>query len=53
VIAVHTDGTYTVEYPGGGLQRVAGEATIGSNVWVRGRRIEGGAPALSGYEIMV
>lgn len=53
VIAVHADGTYTVEYPGGGLQRVAGEATVGSNVWVRGRRIEDEAPALPGYEITV
>lgn len=47
VTAVHGDGTATVEFPGGGTQRVRGSATVADNVFVRNGLIEGEAPALT------
>lgn len=46
VAAVHTDGTATVQYPGGGTQRVRGEAESGDRVFVQGGVITGPAPTL-------
>jgi len=45
--AVHTDGTSTVTYPGGGTQRVRGTASVGASVFVRDGVIEGNAPGLT------
>jgi len=53
VTADHTDGTVTVQYPGGGTQRVRGEALAGAVVWVRDGRLEGAAPALSAVDLAV
>ena len=53
VDAVHTDGTCTVSYPGGGTQRVRGTAAVGASVFVRDGVIEGGAPALTPLVIEV
>lgn len=53
VLAIHADGTGTVEYPGGGRQRVAGDAAVDDVVWVKSRRIEGVAPALPAYDMGV
>jgi hypothetical protein len=55
VISSHSDGTATVEFPGGGQQRVRSVMSLGSSsavsagdrVFVRNGVIEGGAPALS------
>ena len=52
-VVVHGDGTRTVEYPGGGRQRVAGEAAQGEGVWVKSGRIEGTAPSLPAYDITI
>lgn len=53
VTATHTDGTVTVEYPGGSTQRVRGQASIGQKVFVRAEAVEGIAPALPVVEIEV
>ncbi len=45
VVTSHTDGTVTVEFPGGGQQRVRGDITSGA-VYVRNGVIEGEAPDL-------
>jgi hypothetical protein len=47
VTAVHSDGTATVQFPGGGTQRVRGTATVTDRVFVRNGVIEGEAPALT------
>lgn len=47
VTAEHADGTVTVQHPGGGTQRVRGEATVGAQVFVRAGVVEGIAPALT------
>jgi hypothetical protein len=47
VTAVHADGTATVEFPGGGTQRVRGAATVTDSVFVRNGVIESDAPALT------
>lgn len=59
VITSHTDGTATVEYPGGAQQRVRSVMSLGDDlgsasafgagdrVFVRNGVIEGGAPVLS------
>lgn len=55
VIASHSDGTSTVEFPGGDRQRVRSGAALesasafndGDRVYVRNGVIEGGAPVLS------
>lgn len=49
----HGDGTVTVTYPGGGVQRVRGDGLVGSRVWVREGRVEGLAPAMTAYELPV
>lgn len=50
---LHGDGTVTVTLIGGGTIRVRGEAAQGQMVYIRGGRIEGEAPDLTGYEIEV
>lgn len=47
VTGAHTDGTCTVSFPGGGVQRVRGSAATGASVFVRAGVIEGEAPALT------
>jgi hypothetical protein len=53
VTATHTDGTVTVEYPGGSTQRVRGEAAVGQKVFVRAEAVEGVAPSLPVVDIEV
>ena len=53
VVAEHTDGSTTVQYPGGSQQRVRGVADLGQNVFVRAGVIEGVAPALDAVTIDV
>ena len=55
VMAIHPlEGTSTVEYPGGGQQRVRGTSeAVASRVFVRGGVIEGAAPALTALTIDV
>lgn len=43
----HADGTVTVQYPGGGTQRVRGAGTVGQNVFIRSGVVEGSAPSLT------
>lgn len=47
VIAVNTDGTRTVQLPGGGEIRARGTAALNDRVFVRDGLIEGAAPALT------
>ena len=54
VVAVNSDATITVRYPGGSEQRVRGtSAAAGSQVFVRNGIIEGSAPALTALTIEV
>ncbi|TAG43605.1 MAG: hypothetical protein EAZ30_17995 [Betaproteobacteria bacterium] len=55
VISVQaTDGTSTVQYPGGNQQRVRGtSAAVASQVFVRNGIIENAAPALTALTIEV
>lgn len=53
VAAVHTDGTATVQYPGGGTQRVRGDAEAGARVFVQGGLITGPAPDLTTITIEI
>lgn len=53
ILANHGDGTATVQPPAGGTMRVRGTGTVGQNVYVRGGRIEGAAPALPAYDLSV
>ena len=52
VVEIHSDGV-TVELMSGALVRVRGEAVMGAHVFVRGGRIEGPAPELSGTDQFV
>ncbi len=47
VTAINADQTRTVEFPGGGTQRVRGDAAVSDRVFVRNGVIEGPAPALT------
>ena len=47
VTAINPDGTRSVEFPGGGTQRVRGTAALAASVFVRDGVIEGDAPALT------
>jgi hypothetical protein len=47
VTAVNADQTRTVEFPGGGTQRVRGDAAVSDRVFVRNGLIEGPAPDLT------
>ncbi|WP_417500728.1 hypothetical protein [Marinobacter sp.] len=49
VVAVNPDGV-TVELVTGARVRVRGAAQVGDHVFIRGRQIEGPAPALSGVD---
>jgi len=49
----HGDGSVTVEFPGGGTQRVRGVADVDDRVFVRGGLVEGPAPALSPITIEI
>lgn len=53
VTTVWPDGTATVAFPGGGSQRVRGEAVVADRVFVRNGLIEGSAPALTAIEIEI
>jgi hypothetical protein len=54
VAAVYADGTLTVQFPGGGLQRVRGAGfATGAKVFVRSGMVEGLAPNLSAVTIEV
>lgn len=45
-----SDGTVRVQYPAGGTERVLGSGwAAGDQVFVRGGRVEGAAPALPFY----
>lgn len=47
VTAVNADETLTVAFPGGGTQRVRGQAAVAARVFVRAGVAEGPAPALT------
>lgn len=49
----HTDGTVTVELPGGGLLRVTGGGSVGDRVFVRDGKVIGDAPTLPSVEIEI
>ena len=55
VQAAFADGTASIQYPGGGTQRVRNPAGIaaGSTVYVRGDKIDGPAPAMTPIDITV
>lgn len=54
VVAINTDSTSTVEYPGGSQQRVRGTGVAaGLPVFVRNGVIEGAAPELTAVTIEV
>lgn len=53
VLAVHADGTSTVQYPGGGQQRVRGIGVASGPAFVRDGLIEGTASALTAEVIEV
>ena len=46
VLAAHADSTVTVEYPGGGQQRIRGVATVGNTVFIQSGQVQGIAPSL-------
>lgn len=47
VTAINADDTLTVTFPGGGTQRVRGDAAVTDRVFVRAGVVEGPAPALT------
>lgn len=47
VTTINADDTLTVTFPGGGTQRVRGEAAVSDQVFVRAGVVEGPAPALT------
>lgn len=53
ITSANGDGTRTVEFPGGGTQRVRGDGSVGAQVFVRGGVIETAAPALLAVTIEV
>jgi hypothetical protein len=53
VTAAHPDGSVTVVYPGGSVQRVRGQAEVDQKVFVRADAVEGVAPLLPVVEIDV
>ena len=54
VASVHTDGTCTVTFPGGGQSRVRGNAVgAGQKAFLRAGAVEGEAPNLSAVTIDV
>lgn len=54
VVAVdHADGSVTVQFPGGGTQRVRGVADVADRVFVRAGLVEGPAPALTAITIEI
>ncbi len=54
VVATHGDDTSTVQYPGGGQQRVRGSGfAVAAKVFVRSGVIEGAAPALAAFVVEV
>lgn len=53
VVAIHEDGTRTVDLAGGGRVRARGQGALEASVWVRSGVIEGQAPNLPGYDIEV
>ena len=46
VVAIHGDGTVTVELPGGGQVRARGAAAVSDRVFVKGGVLTGAAPDL-------
>jgi hypothetical protein len=54
VVSVHSDDTSTVQYTGGGQQRVRGTGfAVAAKVFVRAGVIEGAAPALAAFVVEV
>ena len=54
VQAHNSDGTSTVQHPGGGSSRVRGQAVaVGNKAFVQGGQIQGQAPDLPVYEFEV
>ena len=54
ITAHNSDGTSTVEYPGGGIAVVRGQnVTIGSKAFIQNNQIQGAAPDLTLYEFEV
>jgi hypothetical protein len=53
VSAVNVDGTLTVDFPGGGSQRVRGDASVSDQVFIRNGVVETLAPALTALTIDV
>jgi hypothetical protein len=54
VLAVHSDNTSTVEYPGGGQQRVRGTiVAVGQPAFISGDIIQGLAPAMTATVIEI
>jgi hypothetical protein len=54
VIAVHaSDNQVTVQYPGGGTQRVRGSGVVSEEVWVKDGQVQGPAPTLVAMTIEV
>lgn len=49
----HGDGSVTVEFPGGGTQRVRGVADVADRVFVRGGVVETPAPVLTNITIEI
>lgn len=45
--ATHADGTTTITHPGGAQQRVRGQATPGTKVFIQSGQIQGPAPSLT------
>ena len=53
VTSVNADGTRTVTFPGGGTERVRGQAAAATQVFVRNGLIESEAPTLTPITIEV
>ena len=53
IVTDHGDGTATVQPPAGGLMRVGGTGAANQNVSVRVGRVEGPAPDLPAYDLVV
>lgn len=54
VTAHNSDGTSTVQYPGGGIGTVRGQGVdIGSKTFIQDHQIQGEAPDLTLYEFEV
>ena len=53
VSAVNSDGTCTIDMPGGGVTRAIGSGTVDQNVFIKDGIIQGDAPSLTYYKLEV